>query len=62
MDQSVYTVPLKNGTITGAILIFFANINSGDIGKTVLLAATGSVVSFLVSFLMKWLGEKWKRR
>ena len=60
MEHSVYSGPAKNGTFFGTLTIFLANIGSGDLIKTVLLAATGSAVSFAVSFFLKYLLDRWK--
>ena len=35
------------GTVGGTLLTVFANIQSGDITKTIVLAAVGAVVSFV---------------
>ena len=58
MEQPIYNVHAKNGTVGGVLLIFLANITSGDLVKTVVLAATGATVSYLVSWGMKWLMER----
>jgi mannitol-specific phosphotransferase system IIBC component len=43
----------KAGTAGGTLLSIFANIHSGDILKTVVLAAVGAVVSFSITLLLK---------
>lgn len=58
MNEHSYT---KTGTIGGTLTIIFANINSGDILKTAVLAGIGAVVSFGMSMLMKMLVKWWKR-
>ena len=51
------------GTASGMLLTVLANITSSDILKTVLLAAIGAVVSFLVSLALKnLLGRASKKR
>lgn len=45
-------------TIGGTVLSIAANIGSDDVLKTVVLAALGAVVSFIVSLLMKRLFRK----
>lgn len=60
MEHSVYTGPARHGTFCGTLVIFITNITSGDLIKTVLLAATGSAVSFIVSFFVKYLFERLK--
>lgn len=41
------------GTIGGTLLSIFANVNTGDVVKTIVLATVGAVVSFGVSLLLK---------
>jgi len=41
------------GTVGGTALTVVANIDSQDITKTVVLAALGAVVSFIVSVVLK---------
>jgi len=43
----------KAGTAGGTLLSILANIHSGDILKTVVLAAVGAVVSFSMTLLLK---------
>jgi len=43
----------KAGTAGGTLLSIFANIHSGDIWKTAVLAAIGAVVSFGITLLLK---------
>lgn len=50
----------KHGTAGGFLLVLIANITSTDLIKTILLAATGAAVSFIVSYGMKWLSERLK--
>lgn len=50
------------GTIGGTFLSIVANIQSGDITKTAILATVGAVVSFLVSLGLKWMSKKVLRR
>ena len=52
---------MKTGTAGGTITIILANINSGDVIKTAVLAGIGALVSFVISFLMKELVKWWKR-
>jgi hypothetical protein len=51
---------LKRGTMGGVLIILLANISSGEVFKTIVLAAIGAVVSFVVSLLLKWLSKKRK--
>lgn len=43
------------GTVTGTVFTVAANIDSHDYMKTLILAAVGATVSFLVSLCLKWL-------
>lgn len=46
---------MTGGTLTS----LFANIHTDDLVKTIVLAATGTVVSVVVSFVMnRWLKKK----
>lgn len=45
----------KAGTIGGTFLTIAANIQNGDVLKTIVLAAIGAIVSFSVSLMMKLL-------
>ena len=58
MNEHSYT---KTGTAGGTLTIILANINSGDVLKTAVLAAIGAVVSFGVSLLLKMVVKWWKR-
>lgn len=51
----------KAGTVGGTLLSIFANINSEDLIKTVVLAAVGAVVSFAVTLLLKLLAKRIKK-
>jgi len=46
---------LRIGTASGTLLSIAPNIFSEDIQKTIILAALGAIVSFTVSFFLKWL-------
>jgi hypothetical protein len=43
----------RMGTAGGTITILLLNINSGDIHRTIVLAAIGATVSFVVAQLLK---------
>ena len=49
------------GTLGGTLLSIIASIQSGDVTKTIVLATTGAVVSFVVSLALKWITRKWSR-
>jgi galactitol-specific phosphotransferase system IIC component len=50
------------GTISGTILSIIATFDLQDIVKTIILAAVGAAVSFLVSRGLKWVWEKWSEK
>ncbi|MFC0774081.1 hypothetical protein [Terrimonas alba] len=58
MNEHSYT---RTGTVGGTITILLANINSGDVIKTAVLAGIGAVVSFVLSLLLKELVKWWRR-
>jgi hypothetical protein len=60
MNQ-VFDNTTKAGTVSGTLLSIFANINSGDVLKTAILAAIGAVVSFSVTLLLKLLIKRLKK-
>ena len=47
-----YSISARIGVAGGTITIILANINSSDLLKTAVLAATGAIVSFFVSYLL----------
>ena len=51
----------KAGTAGGTIIVILMNITTGDIIKTAILAAVGAIVSFGVSYVLKWVIERRKR-
>jgi mannitol-specific phosphotransferase system IIBC component len=53
--QPVFDNTSKAGTFTGAMVTIFANITNPDVFKTVLLAAIGAAVSFVVTQVLKML-------
>ena len=60
MDQ-VFDSTTKRGTAGGTLLTILANITSGDIIKTGILAAVGAAVSFGVTLLLKLLIKRLKK-
>ncbi len=52
----------KAGTIGGTFISVAANIQNGDVLKTIVLAAIGAMVSFSVSLLMKLLILKLRKQ
>lgn len=61
MENTGTYAQAKHGTAGGFLLVLLANINSSDFIKTVVLAATGAAVSYLVSFGLQWVRDKLKR-
>ena len=47
------------GTAGGTFLSVLPNLSSEDIFKTVILAAIGAIVSFLLSLVLKLFIKKW---
>ncbi|HVT86410.1 MAG TPA: hypothetical protein VHD35_14500 [Chitinophagaceae bacterium] len=60
MSDQTFTAGTKMGTLGGTLMIILANITTGDLLKTVVLAALGAAVSFGVSLLMKRLVRWWR--
>jgi hypothetical protein len=60
MNQ-VFDNTTKAGTASGTLLSIFANINSGDILKTAVMAGIGAVVSFSVTLFLKFLIKRIKK-
>lgn len=59
--KEVFDSTTKTGTAGGTLLTILANISGQDILKTIILAAIGAVVSFLITLVMKFLMKKfWK--
>ena len=56
------SVGLKSGTAGGTALVVLLNISGDDLVRTVVLGALGAVVSFLVSWVMKWVLGRIRRR
>ncbi|MBK8601506.1 MAG: hypothetical protein IPN80_13975 [Flavobacterium sp.] len=52
---------IKVGTAGGTFLSIVPNIHSVDVLRTVVLAALGAVVSFTISWLLKWILKKRKK-
>jgi mannitol-specific phosphotransferase system IIBC component len=51
----------KAGTAGGTLLTIFANISSADVLKTIILAAIGAAVSFIVTIFLKALIKRMKK-
>lgn len=49
------------GTAGGTFLSVLPNLHSEDVFKTIILAALGAIVSFVISMLLKYLIKKHKK-
>jgi urea transporter len=59
MSEPTHT---KATTVGGALTILFANINSTDVVKTIVLTIIGALVSFVMSVLFRAVMKWWKTR
>lgn len=57
MNETTHT---RAGTAGGTLTILLANINSADLLKTIVMAGTGAVVSYSISFVLKKIVRWWK--
>ena len=62
MKHLLTNSPALHGTAGGAIVGFIVNIGIGDIQRTAVLAALGTIVSFFVSQGLRLLVAKWHKR
>ncbi|WP_124019282.1 hypothetical protein [Flavobacterium sp. A45] len=53
--------PTLIGTAGGTFLSVLPNLHSEDFFKTVLLAAIGAIVSFVLSMMLKFIVKKYKK-
>jgi hypothetical protein len=53
--------PILIGTASGTFLSVLPNLNSEDVLKTVVLAAIGAVVSFVLSMVFKFIVKKYRK-
>jgi len=58
MEATIYT---RSGIIGGTLISIFCNLHPEDVVKTITLAGLGTIVSFLVSILMKRIFEFFKK-
>lgn len=61
MADQLFTGHTKYGTLGGIITIFVVNITSGDIVRTIVLTSVGALVSFTISFLLKYCLKRWRK-
>jgi hypothetical protein len=60
LQEMTASNPTLMGTAGGTFLSVVPNLNSGDVLKTVLLAAVGAIVSFGISMVLKFVIKKYK--
>jgi hypothetical protein len=53
--------PILIGTASGTFLSVLPNLHSEDVLKTVVLAAIGAIVSFVLSMIFKFIVKKHKK-
>jgi hypothetical protein len=58
MNVSSFFTGSKIGTAGGTLTILFLHIRNNDIVKTIVMAAIGATVSFVVSQVLKWVIKK----
>ena len=61
MTDPFITGHSKYGIFGGVMTILIVNISSGDIARTMILAATGACVSFGMSVGLRYCLRKWRR-
>ncbi len=52
----------RTGTLGGTLLVVILNIDTTQLLSTIILAATGAVVSFVMSVLCKYAWKKMNRK
>jgi len=52
----------RTGTLGGTVLVILLQLDMAQLLETIVLAAVGAAVSFMVSILMKWLVQKLKSK
>ena len=58
MTHHIHDVNTRTNNIVGTVLTILVNIQLEDLIQTIILAAVGAVVSFLVSIALKVLKNK----
>lgn len=61
MTDLNFTGHTTPATLGGITIILLANINSGDVVKTIVLASLGAIVSFIISMVLKYCLSKWRK-
>jgi hypothetical protein len=49
----------RGAIIRGTLLVLVVQVSAGELLKTVVLAGTGAVVSYLVTIGLKWVTRRW---
>ncbi len=62
MNEQSFLSGTRVGTAGGTLTVVLLNINSGDVIKTMVLAAIGAAVSFVTAQLLKKMMQWWKTR
>jgi hypothetical protein len=62
LHNSINITPSGSGTIGGTLIIIVNNINTAGIWQTVVYAAVGAAVSYLVTVLLSFIIRKAKRK
>ena len=60
-NNTPFNIDTRMGIWSGTVLVVLANITASELLKTVILAAVGAVVSFVVSWLLKRSVLRYKR-
>jgi len=60
LNEPFFSSPTKTGTLGGLLTVLLVNIQSGDVIRTMVLAAIGASVSLAVSILWKLIARKWR--
>lgn len=58
MEGQTYSGHTASGTIGGILTVFLVNISSGDLIRTAIFAGVGAVVSFFISYGLRWMITK----
>ena len=59
MNNYITDAGTRTGTIGGTLLVLVLQVNINQLLNTVLTAATGALVSFLVAVACKYLGNRY---
>ena len=62
MSDHSFLAGTRTGTVSGTLLVILSSIRINDLLETIVLAATGAVVSFLVTLVLRRLFRKRERR